>query len=62
MKTIARTLGVACSTPTDRLADRTKELRRYHKAQDAALLPILANLRLSTSAIPGCGRTVAIAG
>lgn len=44
MKMIARTLGVARSTLTDRLAGRTRPRRRYHKAQDAGLLPILTAL------------------
>lgn len=44
VKTIARTLGAARSTLTDRLAGRTKPRRRYHKAQDAALVPILTAL------------------
>lgn len=44
MKTVAQTLGVARSTLTDRLAGRAKPRRRYHKAQDAALLPVLTAL------------------
>ena len=44
MTTIARTLGVARSTLTDRLAGRTRPRRRYHKAQDAGLEPILTAL------------------
>ena len=44
MKTIARTLEVARSTLTNRLSGRAKPRRRYHKAQDAALLPVLTAL------------------
>ena len=44
MKTIARTLEVARSTLTNRLSGRAKPRRRYHKAQDAGLVPILTAL------------------
>ena len=44
MTTIARTLGVARSTLTDRLAGRTRPRRRYHKAQDAAVVPLITAL------------------
>jgi len=36
---VAETLGVARSNLIDRLKGRTKPRRRYHKAQDAAVVP-----------------------
>lgn len=39
MKVVAETLGVARSNLVDRLEGRTKPRRRYHKAQDAAVVP-----------------------
>ena len=41
MKTVAETLGVARSNLIDRLQGRTKPRRRYHKAQDAAVVPLI---------------------
>ena len=42
---VARTLGVSRSNLHDRLNGGTKPRRRYHKAQDAALLPLIERLR-----------------
>ena len=44
MKVIAETLGVSRSNLHDRLAGSTKPRRRYHKAQDAAVLPMISAL------------------
>ncbi len=44
MKVAAETLGVARSNLIDRLNGRTKPRRRYHKAQDAALVPLITTL------------------
>ena len=44
MKVVADTLGVARSNLIDRLAGRTKPRRRYHKAQDAAVVPMITAL------------------
>ena len=44
MKVVAETLGVARSNLIDRLNDRTKPRRRYYKAQDAALVPLITTL------------------
>lgn len=44
MKAVAETLGVARANLHDRLSGRTKPRRRYHKAQDAAVLPLIATL------------------
>ena len=44
MKVVAETLGVARSNLHDRLKGTTKPRRRYHKAQDAALLPLVTAL------------------
>ncbi len=44
MKVVAETLGVARSNLHDRLKGTTKPRRRYHKAQDAALLPLITAL------------------
>ena len=44
MKVVAETLGVARSNLLDRLNDRTKPRRRYYKAQDAALVPLITTL------------------
>ncbi len=41
---VARTLGVSRSNLHDRLNWGTKPRRRYHKAQDAALLPLIDKL------------------
>lgn len=44
MKVVAETLGVARSNLVDRLKGKTKPCRRYHKAQDAELVPRIATL------------------
>lgn len=44
MKVVADTLGVARSNLIDRLHGRAKPRRRYHKAQDAALVPLITTL------------------
>ena len=44
MKVVAETLSVARSGLIDRLNGRTKPRRRYHKAQDAALVPLITTL------------------
>ena len=44
MKVVAETLGVARSNLIDRLKEKTKPRRRYHKAQDAAVVPLITAL------------------
>lgn len=44
MKAVAETLGVARSNLIDRLKGRTKPRRRYQKAQDAAVVPLITAL------------------
>jgi len=44
MKVVAETLGVSRSNLHARLAGGTKPRRRYHKAQDAAVLPLISAL------------------
>ncbi|GGF27486.1 integrase [Aliidongia dinghuensis] len=44
MKAVAETLDVARSNLIDRLAGKTKPRRRYHKAQDAAVVPLITAL------------------
>ena len=44
MKVIAETLGVSRSNLHDRVTGRTKPRRRYHKAQDAVVLPLIQRL------------------
>lgn len=44
MKAVAETLGVARSSLIDRLQGKAKPRRRYHKAQDAALVPLITAL------------------
>jgi hypothetical protein len=44
MKAVAEVLGVSRSNLHDRLKGTTKPRRRYHKAQDAALLPLITAL------------------
>jgi transposase InsO family protein len=44
MSAVAETLGVSRSNLHDRLSGRTKPRRRYHKAQDAAVLPLITAL------------------
>lgn len=41
MKTIAKTLGVSRSNLIERVNGTTKPRRRYHKAQDAAIVPLI---------------------
>ncbi len=41
---VAKTLGVSRSNLHERLNGGTKPRRRYHKAQDAALLPLIERL------------------
>jgi len=44
VKAVAKTLGVARSNLINRLSGRTKPRRRYHKAQDAAMVPRITAL------------------
>ena len=44
MKTVAETLGVSRSNLVERLAEGAKPRRRYQKAQDAAVLPLVRRL------------------
>ena len=44
MKTVAHVLGVSRSNLHARVTGQTKPRRRYHKAQDAALLPLITAL------------------
>ncbi|WP_209428492.1 IS3 family transposase [Pararhodobacter sp. SW119] len=44
MSAVAETLGVSRSNLHDRVSGKTKPRRRYHKAQDAALLPLIEQL------------------
>ena len=44
MKAVADTLGVARSNLHERVSGNTKPRRRYHKAQDMALLPLIERL------------------
>ena len=44
MKVVAETLGVSRSNLIDRSSGRTKPRRRYHKAQDAAVVPLITTL------------------
>jgi len=44
MSAVAETLGVSRSNLHDRANGRTKPRRRYHKAQDAAVLPLIERL------------------
>lgn len=44
MKAIAETIGVARSNLVERLNGRAKPRRRYHKAQDEAILPLVRRL------------------
>lgn len=44
VKAVAETLGVARSNLIDRLASRAKPRRRYHKAQDAAVVLLITAL------------------
>lgn len=44
MKAVPETLGVARSNLVDRLQSKAKPPRRYHKAQDAALEPLITVL------------------
>ena len=44
MKAVAETLGVSRSNLVDRLKGKAKPRRRYHKAQDAAVVPLITAL------------------
>ena len=44
MSVVAKTLGVSRSNLHDRLTGRAKPRRRYHKAQDAAVVPLITAL------------------
>lgn len=44
MRAVAETLGVARSNLIDRLQGKTKPRRRYQKAQDAAVVPLITAL------------------
>lgn len=44
MKAIAKTLGVSRSNLFERLTGHAKPRRRYHKAQDAAVIPLIRDL------------------
>lgn len=44
VKAVADTLGVSRSNLINRLAGRAKPRRRYHKAQDAAVVPLITAL------------------
>ncbi|PZX10857.1 hypothetical protein LX81_04141 [Palleronia aestuarii] len=44
MKVVAETLGVSRSNLHARLNGSAKPRRRYHKAQDAAVLPLITAL------------------
>jgi len=44
VKVVAETLGVSRSNLVDRLQGKAKPRRRYHKAQDAALVPLITAL------------------
>lgn len=44
VKAVAETLGVSCSNLIERLAGGAKPRRRYQKAQDAAVLPLMRRL------------------
>jgi putative transposase len=44
VKAVAETLGVSRSNLVERLAGGAKPRRRYHKAQDAAVLPLVRRL------------------
>ena len=44
MKAVAETLGVSRSNLVERLAGGAKPRRRYQKAQDAAVLPLVRRL------------------
>lgn len=44
MKVVAETLGVSRSNLHERVSGRTEPRRRYHKAQDAAVVPLITAL------------------
>ena len=56
MSVVAETLGVSRSNLHDRLKGSTKPRRRYHKAQDAAVVPLITALAAarptSTETVP----------
>ncbi|OJH42986.1 hypothetical protein IE00_19415 [Paracoccus sp. SM22M-07] len=59
MKVVADILGVARPNLIDRLKGRTKPRRRYHKAQDAELMPRIVTL-VTARPTYGCRRITAI--
>ena len=59
MKVVAETLGVSRSNLFDRLKGRTKPRRRYQKAQDTAVVPLITAL-VSARTIYGYRRITAI--
>ena len=44
MNAIAKTLGVSRANLIERVIGNTKPRRRYHKAQDAAIVPLIRDL------------------
>ncbi len=44
MKAVAETLGISRSNLHERVSGRTEPRRRYHKAQDAAVVPLITAL------------------
>jgi len=44
MIAIAKTLGVSRANLIERVKGNTKPRRRYHKAQDAAIVPLIRDL------------------
>jgi transposase InsO family protein len=44
MIAIAKTLVVSCANMIERVKGNTKPRRRYHKAQDAAIVPLIRDL------------------
>jgi len=59
VKSVAETLGVARSNLIDRMKGRTKPRRRYQKAQDAAVAPLITAL-VSARSTYGYRRITAI--
>jgi len=59
MKTVAEVPGVSRSNLHDRLSGRTEPRRRCHKAQAAAVLPLITTL-VAARPTYGCRRVTAI--
>jgi len=59
VKAVAETLGVARSNPIDRLKEKTKPRRRYHKTQDAAVVLLITAL-VAARPTYGYGRITAL--